>query len=260
MLLMIPKAESIMIKPIIIACLCVSSLAMADDPISADRPGFSSGTYTVAPGRINAEFGYQYSANNHGIDQSTHTLPLMVLRAGFLSDMEIDLMWAGWNIDKVGEQSSTNSHSDLTVATKYRLHRGNDFNLTALASISLPIGSEPSTSDSTDPLIGLLWDYQLVNDVSLFGVAQVSSFKVAGSREQDLQLAIGASFSHSDGYGSFVELYTIQPFDSRLDDEVVIDGGITYLVNNDLQLDFNIGLGLNDTSSDFVGVGVATRF
>ena len=128
---MIPKAESIMIKPIIIACLCVSSLAMADDPISADRPGFSSGTYTVAPGRINAEFGYQYSANNHGIDQSTHTLPLMVLRAGFLSDMEIDLMWAGWNIDKVGEQSSTNSHSDLTVATKYRLHRGNDFNLTA---------------------------------------------------------------------------------------------------------------------------------
>lgn len=249
-----------MIKPISVVCLCVTSLVMADDPISADRPGFSSGTYTVAPGRINAEFGYQYSANKHGTDQSTHTLPLMVLRAGFLSDMEIDLMWAGWNNDKIDGQASTNSHSDLTVATKYRLHRGTDYNLTALASVSLPIGSEPSTSDSTDPLIGLLWDYQLVNDVTLFGVAQMSSFKVAGSRGQDLQLAIGASFSHSDGYGSFVELYTIRPFDSQLEDELVIDGGITYLVNNDLQLDFNIGLGLNDTSSDFVGVGVATRF
>jgi len=29
------------------------------NPIVPDRPGFSTGAYTVKPGRLNIEFGYQ---------------------------------------------------------------------------------------------------------------------------------------------------------------------------------------------------------
>ena len=46
----------------------------------------------------------------------------------------------------------------------------------------------------------------------------------------------------------------------KLDDEIVMDGGITYLLSKDVQLDINAGVGLNDSSSNFIGFGIASRF
>jgi hypothetical protein len=40
----------------------INALA-ADEPIVADRPDFSTGTYTVKPGKLNVELGYQYAFN-----------------------------------------------------------------------------------------------------------------------------------------------------------------------------------------------------
>ena len=42
-----------------------------EGPIVADRPGFSTSTYTVTPGKFVVELGYQFAFNNNGIDQST---------------------------------------------------------------------------------------------------------------------------------------------------------------------------------------------
>ena len=41
-----------------------------EGPIVADRPGFSTSTYTVTPGKFVVELGYQFAFNNNGIDQS----------------------------------------------------------------------------------------------------------------------------------------------------------------------------------------------
>jgi len=51
----------------------INALA-GDAPIVADRPGFSTGTYTVKPGKLNIELGYQYAFNKNANDQSAQTL------------------------------------------------------------------------------------------------------------------------------------------------------------------------------------------
>lgn len=244
----------------LLLCVVQVSAFAGGSPIVADRPGFSTGTYTVKPGKLNVELGYQYAFNTNPIDQSTQTLPLLVLRTGLSSKVELDLLWDGWNIDHADNQSSDTSVADVSIGGKYRIHESSKYNLTLLGLLSLPTGSSPSTSDNVDPLFGLLWDYSLSSQPSLFGVVQASSFKYEGSRVYDAQVAIGVSFSHTDRIGSFIEIYSILPSEVKLDDEIVMDGGITYLLSNDVQLDINVGAGLNDTSTNFVGFGIASRF
>lgn len=235
--------------------------ALADSgPISTDRPGFSTGTYTVKPGRMNVEFGYQYALNTHGVDQSTQTIPQLDLRLGFSEKSELDLLWVGWNINDTNGQSSDSSVADVSIGGKYRLRRGEEYNLTLLGLLSLPVGSSPSSSDNIDPLLGLLWDYSLADQISLFGVVQSSSFKFEGARAYDAQLAIGASFTLSTKLKTFIEMYGIWPSEAQIDDEVVIDAGFTYLLGNDLQVDINVGLGLNSDSDSFAGLGIAARY
>ncbi|WP_198265188.1 hypothetical protein [sulfur-oxidizing endosymbiont of Gigantopelta aegis] len=46
------------------------------DSIQADRPGFSTGTYTVAPGYSHIEVGLQYDKGNNIGERGSYTAPL----------------------------------------------------------------------------------------------------------------------------------------------------------------------------------------
>lgn len=249
-------------KPItlLLAALCGINVFGNDDPIVPDRPGFSTGTQTVKPNVVNIEVGYQYAFNNYDTKPSSHTLPLMVLRTGISEKSEFDILWDGINLDKEEGASTVHSKADLSIGGKYKLLENEQYNLTLLGLVSLPTGTAPSTSDSVDPLVGLLWDYSLSDTNTLFGTVQTSSTKIDHNREYDQQFSIGTSFAHTETIGSFIEFYTIIPSESGLHTTKTIDGGMTYLLTNDIQLDVNVGLGLNRYSSHFIGFGFATRF
>ena len=234
--------------------------SFADEAIAPDRPGFSTGTKTVKPNVVNIELGYQYSFNNYDTKPSSHTFPQMVLRTGLSDVAEFDLQWEGINIDKEEGSSTLHSSADLGIGGKYKLIETDQYNMTFMGVVSLPTGSTPSTSDSVDPLIGLLWDYSLSDTNTLFGTVQTSSSQIDQNRVYDQQFSIGTSFSLTETFGSFIEFYTIMPSESSLHDTKTMDGGITYLFTNDIQLDINFGLGLNRYTSNFIGFGFATRF
>jgi len=131
--------------------LYYSIIYAQDNTIVPDRPGFSSATYTVKPGWFNVESGYQYAFNNNGINYTTQTVPLLNLRIGISPKAELNLLWDGWNIQDDDNQPSDTSVSDLSVGGKYRLYESDQYDLTALGMISLPVGSKPSTSSNVDP-------------------------------------------------------------------------------------------------------------
>lgn len=244
----------------LIIVICGAALFGNDDTIVPDRPGFSTGTQTVKPAVVNVELGYQYSFNNYDSKPSSHTLPMMVLRTGLSDKSELDIQWDGVNVDKEEGQSKVTSKADLSIGGKYKLVENERYNITSLGIVSLPTGTAPSTSDSTDPLIGVLWDYSISDSNTLFGTVQASSSKIDDHRVYDTQFAVGSSFSHTEAIGSFVEFYTIEPSKPNLHPTRVIDGGMTYLLTNDTQLDFSMGIGLTRYSSNFIGFGIATRF
>ena len=87
----------------------------------------------------------------------------------------------------------------------------------------------------------------------------VNSITDNDERATELGTAIGLAFSLNDRLGSYVEYFGVHS--DSADSAHSINGGFTYLVNNDAQLDLYAGGGLNDAADDFfVGSGIAWRF
>lgn len=251
-----------MLKAIITPILSITLLLLQipahaqSDTIVADRPGFSTGTYTVAPGSVNIELGYQYAFNNQGSSNaSTSTLPLLDLRTGINDQAELDIIWSGWNSDN----SNQTSVSDAAIGGKYRLYTEEHYNLTAMAMVSLPVGSAPASSEHIDPVLALLGDYTHTNGMTMFGVLQSSASTVANKRTFDIQAALGSSWSLNDRLGTFIEAYAFFPQENQLNTNAAFDTGLTYLLHDNLQIDINAGVGLNHNTDHFLGFGVAWR-
>ncbi len=238
------------------------------NPIVPDRLGFSTGAaYTVKPGRLNIEFGYQYSFNNHNTDTSTHTTPLSNLRVGITKKIEFDLLWDGWNIDDQEDSNPETSVAGVSVGGKYWIVEIDKFNLTTLGLLSFPVGSSPSTSGHVDPRPGLLWDYSLSNSVSIFGDILANSDVTKGDRNYSIQSTVGVSFSHTSRLGTYLEYNSDIPLHTGGSSEPgsssvqnMINGGATYLLTDDTQLDINAGVGLDSKTDHSIGTGISTRF
>ena len=242
---------------VVIMCL-VTTDALAD-AIQPDRPGLATGTYTVNPGQMIIETGIQTDFRRDGARQSAWSIPQFTARGGITDKLEWDIIWNGAALTDANGEPSDWSITDVQIGGKYSLYESDSFNISALGLLSVPVGNEPSTFDSYDPLIGLLWDASLSDQVSLFGVIQASTFESDNGRAHDVQVALGATFSHSEHLATFVEYFAAKPYADEPTNEI-IDAGVTYLLNDDIQLDFSAGVALNSATDHFIGAGIAWQF
>ena len=74
-------------------------------------------------------------------------------------------------------------------------------------------------------------------------------------------MSLSAALSLSEKLGFYIEYYGFYPNAEHSDAAHTINGGLTYLINNNFQLDWRIGAGLNEEADDFfTGVGFAWRY
>ncbi|WP_029936009.1 transporter [Thiomicrospira pelophila] len=233
-------------------CLLLVPAWVQAEGVVADRPGFSTGTHTLAPGQLNVEMGYQADMWD---SNTLHTAPLLNLRTGLAEDLELGIAWAGYQVFD-GESSQ----SDVTLALKKRITMSADYNLSALAQLDLPTGDGSDNFSETRVLGGLLWDKALQADWGLFGVLQAESNYRVDERELNLQAAIGTNQSHSEKIGSYVEVLTDVPLTYSGDAVMILNAGLTYLFDANTQLDVYMGGGLENSDTDFIGFGFARLF
>ena len=245
----------------LVSLLCSAPrLAQAED-FAPDRPGLSTGTHTVSPGTFYLESGYQLTFSRSGLDTATQTLPQMVLRTGVTNSIELDLLWDGWNRTRIQGQKAQTSSSDINLGGKYRLITDERYNITLMALVNLATGTPPSSTDSNDPFVGILWDYQLNEQSKLFGVLQSTRVRSdSGKHMMENEIGLGIETAQSTKLSIFLELFATLPSDATSNQQYFIDGGMTYLYHPDIQLDLSIGIGLNENSSHFISVGYAARF
>ena len=72
--------------------------------------------------------------------------------------------------------------------------------------------------------------------------------------EWTVALGIGAT----DNLGFFVELYGESGL-SASGSDTLFDGGVTYLIRSNVQIDFSAGVDLSESSNWFGGVGISFR-
>jgi len=230
----------------------------SDDRMFIDRGAFTVGTSVMQPGNHQFEIGYRFTDDND-VDPGfrSHTFPEMMFRAGLVEDLELRISWDGYTFVHDGDSFA----NDMSLGVKWALPFEHDsLKLGLLGELALPTGHGDS---SFDPRVTLVGDYafnELWSMTSNLGIG-IPTDEFTGDRFAQGTFSLQLNRFVGDNLTLFSEYYTIFP---EMDDGTCIhmlQGGLVYMINNNMSIDAFIGAGLNDEAPDFVcGVGFAYRF
>jgi hypothetical protein len=252
----------------------VATLLAADDPIHAqltppeapapelvtDRPDQTESASVVPPGFYLLETGVSYSRDEEeGDTLRTLAGPGTLVRIGVGGRTEVRVGWDGWvdadrGVSGVGD-------GELGVKVKLREELGALPEMAILGGVSLPVGDEELTSDEYDPSVRVAFAHTLSERVGLSYNLGAERFTEGDTFTRYLYtVALGAGFT--DRLGGFVELFGEEPeSDAPGGSQVSLDGGVTYLVRANLQLDAYAGAGVSDDAPDWIaGIGLSVRW
>lgn len=239
-------------KRILIALMALSGLSMAQSPknqeaLITDRPDATESPYTVGKGNFQIETGaFRTTYDDNGTDVAETVFNTALLRYGLGERFELRL---GWDYSQLEE---TRNNQSL-------------FNATGLTPMLLGAKVELADEDGWIPQIGLLGHLRLpFTAISEFqpentGMEFFFSFDHTLSEKSGIAYNLGArliddqpieyvytlayGYSITDNWGAYAEVYGAVSENGAT--PFLWDAGITYLVNNNLQLDATIGTGIN---------------
>ncbi len=241
-----------------------------DEPIITDRPDFTESSVTVGRGVVQLEGGYTYFYDSDTVgSDKIHSFPETLLRVGVLADwLELRVGWSYL-------EETTHVFGDgRTVATgSDDMYLGMKFALTGQAGIlpemalvpqmRVPTGS--SEFSAREVLPGLNWIYGWeINDWLSVGAQSQLNRKLDDETNEpyeEFSQSLTVNYRAIDRVGAYTEWFVFAPDGAESNhNEHYADGGVTFLVTDNFQLDARAGVGLNAAAADmFAGLGFAFR-
>ncbi|MFO7670347.1 MAG: transporter [Bacteroidales bacterium] len=220
---------------------------MVAQQIVTDRPDQTESSSTIPRKSFQVETGFLFGDLNNE-SQRFFLLPTALFRYGLTRGIELRL---GENlVSYKSEESSPTKFglSDLELGAKFQILKREDIN-TEIAFIShavLPTGTDGLSLEKYGTINKLALSHALNSFLDL-GYNVGYNYFGYGKGMLTYSLALGAGFNEK--LGAYVECYG-EVLD--LQDLIVnFDSGVTYLVRDNLQLDFSFGLGLNHRMNYF---------
>jgi len=240
---------------------------MTDAPVTSDRPGLSNAAATVSQGTFQAELGYDLSQNTTGEEAlSTHSLGLLLLRYGVTDRIEFraNVGSIGFDEQFAGTDTELESgYNGAAIEAKIKLFENATTTVSGFSSTSVPLSTGPfeSVDDRSQQTLALLLDGALGQNLTLTVNGGANFFWDAGEQEDRAVTALfipTLNFAINDQAGAYVG-YFGQYRDTA--NTNFVEGGFTYLVSPNTQIDLNGGFRVDDNEDGFfVGVGLSQRF
>ena len=249
--------------------VCASTLfsfsqqTQTEKPLVTDRPDATEASSTVGKGVLQFETGGLYeSFEENGTQLENYTYNTMLIRYGILDNVEFRL---GWNfvegVTKINGNTLDNVTSGLTpllLGLKIDITKENG----AMPEIALVGHVFPIFSSSTDykpETTGT--DFRLsvshtLSEKSSLGY-NIGSQWGNDSPEAAAIYTLAYGYSFTNKFGFYAELYGDLPEDRSANH--YWDAGLTYLVNNDLQLDTYFGTSITKGQDLLLGLGISYR-
>ncbi len=242
---------------------------MPSDTIATDRPDLTEGSSVVKAGRFQIETSALFEVDEEGTDTEQLLTPTL-LRYGVSEGIELRMESDGFSrVTTNGPTSDeeTAGYSPIDLGVKYRLRQeGKSWSkpaLSFLGNVTVPSGSGAFGLDRGAGEARFLMDWTLTekwglganlgagrdvddeNDSYIFGIAT---------------LALAREWT--DRLGTFWEIVYQGPESSEDDHAFLVDTGVTYLFNKDIQFDVAVGSGVTGEQVPdlFVTSGISLRF
>ena len=233
------------------------------EPLITDRPDFTESAETVPQGMTQIEGGYTYTQNT--THDSTQSLGEVLVRIAAGNKTELRV---GLNSYDTGRGASGRSYGreGADLGFKVRIKPGTEnagfrkAAVSAIGFVTLPTGTGSERGNKVQGTAKLILGYSFNSRTDL-GVNANYSYVADDSGDYG-EMASSASFGYAltDRVGSYVEYYGFYPV-ARQTAAHYLNTGLSYLINDNLQVDVRVGAGLGGPADkSFVGTGVAVRF
>lgn len=234
------------------------------EPLVTDRPDFTESTETVSPGRLQLEAGYTFTRNE---DDREHALGELLLRVGLWQQVELRL--AGNSFVWVDSpEGDAHGFEDTSLGVKVKLVDGSErFELIRpsvafILATTLPTGDDDFGEDTLQPEVklALAWDHS--ERLSLGSNLNYAYPSESEDHFHQFSGSLALGYALIERWGSYIEYFGFVPESEDGPKASFFNGGITYLINDDLQLDARAGVGVfnGDSPDYFTGLGVSWRW
>ena len=241
-------------------------------PISTDRPDNSDSPYTISKNTFQFETGVNYvSENPLGLSIKTLTINTGLFRYGFLDNLELRIGYDFIDEKKNYSYSSTNDYKTFKISES-----SNGLN-PLLLGFKFLIQNESKGNPGIGFVSNLYLPFSASKDLKPKNTGADFKFALSHSlnKTHNISYNIGVQWGNTeyfldyiyslvygisikDRLGLFFEVYGYIPEKSNSNN--YWDSGITYLINNNSQIDMSIGSGIESDQLIYLNFGFSQRF
>jgi hypothetical protein len=237
-----------------------------DEPLVTDRPDFTEASVTVGRGVAQIEMGWTYSYDNDGTTATkSHSYPETLFRYGMLAEwFELRVAWNNANEESAGVRNSGSEDLYLGIKLALTPQEGILPEMALMPQMNVPTGSRFFTADEVQPGLNWLYGWDVTESISTAGSTQFNRTldDATGNAYTEWAQSWTIGYSLAERVGAYTEWFALFPHGA---DEAraqhYFNGGLTFLLTDDVMWDIRAGVGLNDAADDyFCGTGLSLRF
>jgi hypothetical protein len=237
-----------------------ASAALADQcpqttsPIATDRPSVTDSSLVVPQGSFQSENGADFGQRNggHEFDGSNSEL-----RWGIAPCLEVLIDLPNYFAAIDGPLNS--GFTDLTPAVKWQISPDpGKFDLSAMVGAGLPTGTKAIAGPGVQPYVQFPWSLDLGGGWSVSGM--LTNFVEPANPTNKLTAQTTFVLERAIAEKAFLFIEYVGDYNVHGGPSYLLNSGAGYQITPTQQIDFHLGLGLNDNAPAYIfGIGYSFR-
>jgi hypothetical protein len=242
---------------LVIFFMIITTIAVAqDDPIFTDRPNVTDAVSLISPGTFQVELGYYNTKADFAGGTDTYiTAPNISLKYGLLDWLELRVL-TNYGISKIDYGSGkdeVNGLTPITISPKFALMKQNGFVPKMAVATSFTF---PDIGDQAFQVAELNYGFRLLFEYGFNKFSWTNSIGTDWPKGTDQIWAYTTvgGYAINDKLGTYIEIYGNLNNKSNN-----FDLGLTYLINNRLQVDAIFAHNIGGSTARSFGFGIAWK-
>lgn len=256
------------LAPLLILFGFLESAARAQEdspgPIDTDRPDQTESSALVPHRYLQLEFGMGYSEDSP--DDEVLEAPALLVRYGLIDRLELRFEIPTLTTQFAGGAESDFADPALGAKIGLWTEKGWRPEAALLVGTTIPVGSNDISSERFDPAFRFSFGHTLPRNFSFgynLGAAWATAEEDDGNGRDTtarLEYTAALGYDFTDRWGAFVEVFGDTPLNDSVGPAHSLDGGVTWLLRENMQFDLAAGFGLSSEAPDwFVTAGFSVR-